>query len=422
VFHRWGRSTYTLAANVGFTSVRGDTLAIQQAQRASPRYYQRPDARSFQYDPRRTSLQGITGELYVNKVAGHWLWSLAASTTTPGFEVNDLGFQPRGDRISGVASAGYHWTTPGKVFREASAIVSLRESWNYDGDHIVDLIDAFSFGTFRNFWFYEVATTLAARATDDRLTRGGPLAAAPASWNVNGTVGTDDRRPVSVTVSTSYTRSEVGGREVFVAPAVAVRPSGALSFSLGPTYVIDRTDAQYVAQVSDPNATATFGARYVFAELGQHSLDVGLRMNLTFSPTLSFQLYAQPFTFAGQYQVFKELAAPRTYSFTVYGRDHGSTITYDPAARRYTVHPDGAIPGDSLQFDNPDFRTRSLRTNAVLRWEYRPGSTLFVVWTQARFNALGDPTFDAGRYLGHELLLDRPTNVLLVKVNYWLSL
>jgi hypothetical protein len=145
-------------------------------------------------------------------------------------------------------------------------------------------------------------------------------------------------------------------------------------------------------------------------------------MNLTFSPTLSFQLYAQPFTFAGEYRVFKELAAPRTYTFTVYGRDQGSTIAYDAAARRYTVHPDGRVPGDSLQFDNPDFRTRSLRTNAVLRWEYRPGSTLFVVWTQARFTSLADPAFDARHYLGHELLLDRPTNVLLVKVNYWLSL
>jgi hypothetical protein len=422
LFHRWGRSTYTLAANLGFASMRGDTLAIQQAQQASTRYYQRPDARYFQYDPSRTSLQGVTAELYVNKVAGHWLWSLAASTTTPGFDVNDLGYQLRADRISGLATAGYHWTAPGKVVREANAIVALRRSWNYDGDNIVSLIEAFSFGTFRNFWFYDVSGSFAARATDDRLTRGGPLAASPANWNANATLGTDDRRPVSVTVSASYAQNEAGGQQVLVAPAVALRPSGALSFSLGPTYLTDRNDAQYVAQASDPNARAMFGARYVFAELAQHSLDVSLRMDLTFSPTLSFQLYAQPFTFAGQYRVFKELAAPRTYTFTVYGRDHGSTIAYDPAARRYTVHPDGAVPGDSLQFDNPDFRTRSLRTNAVLRWEYRPGSTLFLVWTQARSNTLADPAFNAGHYLGHELLLDRPTNVLLLKVNYWLSL
>jgi hypothetical protein len=421
LFHRWGRSTYTLAANIGFAYVRGDTLAIQQVQRASPRYYQRPDARHFQYDPTRTSLEGLTGELYVNKVAGHWLWSLAGSTTTPGFDVNDLGYQVRADRISGVATGGYHGTTPGKVFREASAFVGLRRTWNYDRDAILSLIEAFSFGTFRNFWSYDVSGSFGARATDDRLTRGGPLAASPATWNLGGTVGTDNRRPVSVTVSTDYSQNEAGGRRVLLAPAVALRPSDALSFSVGPTYVTDRNAAQYVEQVSDPNARATFGARYVFAELAQRSLDVSLRMNLTFSPTLSFQLYAQPFTFAGEYRVFKELAAPRTYTFTVYGRDQGSTIAYDPAARRYTVHPDGRVPGDSLQFDNPDFRTRSLRINAVLRWEYRPGSTLFVVWTQARFNSLTDPAFDTGHYLGHELLLDRPTNVLLVKVNYWLS-
>ncbi|HEX4573940.1 MAG TPA: DUF5916 domain-containing protein, partial [Gemmatimonadales bacterium] len=421
VFHRWGNGTYTLAANLGWTDVRGDTTAIQLTQLASTRYFQRPDATSFHYDPTRTSLFGVTGELYLNKVAGNWLWGVAGSTTTPGFEANDLGFQHRVDRISGAATAGYHWTKPGPVFREASAFAWLGPSWNYDGNNIQDLMGAFTFGTFRNFWIYSVSATFNPRALDDRLSRGGPLAQTPARWNTNVFFATDTRRAVSGNVGLSYATSEAGGWTLSLFPAAELRPSAAVTLSLGPTYFAGRDAAQYVTRVTDTTATATYGARYVFARLVQHSLDAALRVNVTFSPMLSFQLYAQPFTFAGEYQAFEELRAPRTYTFNVYGRDNGSSISYDPVAQQYTVHPTGS-PTNSFQFSNPNFRDRSLRSNAVLRWEYRPGSTLFVVWTQSRFAEVTDPTFAPMHYLGHEVFGDRPTNVLLVKVNYWLSL
>ena len=421
LLHRFGKSTYTLAVSLGASYIRGDTTAIQAAQLFSNRYFQRPDAHSFHYDPSRTSLAGLTGDLYVNKVAGNWLWGLAGSTTTPGFEVNDIGFQRRVDRISGAAYAGYHWTKPGRVFRESSAFLSMGPSWNYDLDNIQKAFTAFAFGTFRNFWGYNASVAYSARALDDRLTRGGPLAATPAAWNAFTEVFSDLRRPVSFDASVSYSWNDADGWTLDLTPSVQVRPSGAVSFSLGPEYVVGRDAAQYVTQVSDPTATATLGARYVFAELAQHSVNVALRLNVTFSPILSFQLYAQPFVFTGAYTQFKELRARRTYTFNVFGQDNGSTIAYDGAANAYTADPDGAGPAAAFSFDNPDFRTRSLRSNAVLRWEYRPGSTLFVVWTQSRHGDFGDPSFDLTRDLGRELLRDRPTNVLLVKLNYWLS-
>src|SRR2546422_107518 len=421
LFHRFGKSTYPLAASLGGSYIRGDTTAIQAAQLFSNRYFQRPDAHSFHYDPSRTSLAGLTGDLYVNKVAGNWLWGLAGSTTTPGFEVNDIGFQRRVDRISGAAYAGYHWTKPGRVFRESSAFLSMGPSWNYDLDNIQKAFTAFAFGTFRTFWGYNAGVAYSARPLDARLPRGGPLAATPAAWNAFTEVFSDLRRPVSFDASVSYSWNDADGWTLDLTPSVQVRPSGAVSFSLGPEYVVGRDAAQYVTQVSDPTATATLGARYVFAELAQHSVNVALRLNVTFSPTLSFQLYAQPFVFTGDYTQFKELRARRAYTFNVYGRDNGSTVAYDAAANAYTVDPDGAGPAAAFSFDNPDFRTRSLRSNAVLRWEYRPGSTLFVVWTQSRHGDFSDPSFDLTRDLGRELLRDRPTNVLLVKLNYWLS-
>ncbi len=419
--HRWANGTYTVAANLGWSYVRGDTTALQETQQASTRYFQRPDATSFQYDPARTALFGLTGELYLNKVAGNWLWGVAGSTTTPGFEVNDLGFQHRVDRISAAATAGYHWTKPGKVFREASVFAWVGPSWNYDGDRILTSAGAFTFGTLHNFWIYNVQATFSAHALDDRLTRGGPLAETPAGWSAAAALNTDPRRVVTGIVSVAHSSNDAGGWQLFVNPAVELHPSSAVTIVLGPSYVAGRDPAQYVTQVGDSTATATYKARYVFAQFVQHSLDASFRVNVTFSPTLSFQLFAQPFTFTGEYQTFEELRAPRTYTFNVYGRDNGSTIRYDATAQQYTVHPTASAT-DSLQFSNPNLRDRSLRSNAVLRWEYRPGSTLFVVWTQSRFAEFGDPTFAPVHYLAHELLGDRPTNVLLVKLNYWLSI
>ena len=205
-----------------------------------------------------------------------------------------------------------------------------------------------------------------------------------------------------------------------------------MSLSFTPGYFTGRGAAQYVKRVPDATAATTLGVRYVFAELRQQSFYVTWRLNATFSPDLSFQLYAQPFTFTGHYTGFKELRSPRTFSFNQYGRDNSSTVTLDDPTvcggagqgECSGIDPDGAAgPAKTFALYNPDFRTRSFRTNAVLRWEYRPGSTLFVVWTHSRSGYFPyDASFDVWRDAGRELFRDRPTNVFLVKLNYWLSL
>jgi len=258
---------------------------------------------------------------------------------------------------------------------------------------------------------------------DDRLTRGGPAALTPAAYQSNVFVQTNQNKPVNLGVGAFYSRDAAGTWLSNLNSQIAVRASSALSLSLTPNYSSGRSAAQYVQQVRDSIAPpSTYGVRYVFAQLRQHQMDVSLRLNATFSRVLSLELFAQPFTFSGAYTGLKELAAPRTFDFATYGRTNGSTISYDSASAVYTVKPVGAQPTDSFTVSNPDFRTRSVRVNAVLRWEYRPGSTLFVVWTQNREGDFADPSFDAARDLGRELLKDRPTNVLLVKLNYWLNL
>src|SRR5206468_3677069 len=184
----------------------------------------------------------------------------------------------------------------------------------------------------------------------------------PAQWQAGANITSDNRQPVNGSLNTQYFRDAGGTWSFTVNPVVNLRPSAAVSLQLGPSYVRGFTVAQFITSQDDTAAAATYRARYVFGELSQRQLDLTTRLNLTFSPT------------------------------------------------------------DSFQFSNPDSRVRSFRSNAVLRWEYRPGSTLFFVWSQSRSVNLLDPTLDLGHYLGHEMFLDPPTNVLLVKFNYWLSL
>jgi hypothetical protein len=430
-FHRWQSNTYSLTGSVGTSLVTGDTLALQRTQTSSVRYYQRPDQDRVRYDPDRTSLWGATADVRIAKDGGSSNWAVGASTTTPGFEVNDLGFQTRVDRASVAGFLGHRWTQPGRVFREASVSTSGGPSWNYDRDLIGASWGAFLFGRFLNYWGYNVGLNYSFESWNDRLTRGGPVTVDPAEFNVSGGFFSDGRKRVTLNLFGFYTRSAVGSRFAGVFPSIGVRPSGAVTFEVSPEVTFGRSTAQYVTQRPDTLATATYGTRYLFAALDQRTIDVTLRVNVTMSPALSVQAYVQPFAFAGDFADFKELVAPRTFDFLRYGRDGASTDTVlattatgDPAV--YGFDPDGpGGPAAPMTVTNPDFTTRSFQSNVVLRWEYRPGSTLFVVWTLGRsqFRPF-DPTLHTGGELADLVLFRaiRPVNTVQVKLNYWLSL
>jgi hypothetical protein len=193
--------------------------------------------------------------------------------------------------------------------------------------------------------------------------------------------------------------------------------------SLTPSFIADESPAQYVTRVADPTATSFFGNRYVFAFIKTRTLSLDTRVNWTFSPNLTLQLFMQPFIASGAYSRFGEFVAPRTFQRAIYGQDVG-TITRTPAtavsSATYTADPDGAGPAPAFSFGDPDFTFRSLIGNAVVRWEYRPGSTVFFVWTQSRTGSDANSNFDFAAERG-AIFRDRPTNVFQIKVNYWLG-
>ncbi len=221
-----------------------------------------------------------------------------------------------------------------------------------------------------------------------------------------------------------FARRDVTGeydREFYL--DVNLRPTSALQIVLEPEIAFERDTDQFVASVEDALATATFGRRYVFADVTSTSFSLDARINWTFTPNLSLQLFLQSLFVASDFSNYKEFLRPRTYDFAVYGEDRG-TLAFDPQTQTYSVDPDGDGPAASFSFGNRfgqgDFNFRSLRGNFVLRWEYRSGSTLFFVWQHLRSNVGPEDDLALGR--DADALFGEPAdNIFLVKLTYWLG-
>ncbi|NNM06576.1 MAG: carbohydrate binding family 9 domain-containing protein, partial [Gemmatimonadetes bacterium] len=395
-FHEWANRAWSLSGQVAGSRIAGAPAVITSAQMSSARYFQRPDAQHVRLDPSATSLSGYTGHLELRRQAGlHWRGGAEFNFTSPGFEVNDLGFQRNADRREAEVSLEYQENRPGETFRRWEISAQPQTSWNFDGDRLETQLSIRSNFTWLNYWSTRLSYERTFESMDDRLTRGGPLAKKPSGNQISLSQTSDFSKPISGFGSVTYTWDEAGGSRTSYFASVGIKTSSTWELTLGPRLSINNSVAQYIGTRDDPEATATFGIRYLFADLEQTTLSMDTRLNMTFTPELSLELYAQPFIATGNYETPKELRAPGTFEFNRYGIDGGElTLDEDGDA---TVDPDGAGPAESFTVYNRDFNRVSLRGTGVLRWEWRPGSTLFFVWQQNRSSSNGYGDFDLGR-------------------------
>jgi hypothetical protein len=403
---------------VAGSRVNGSAAAIASTQRSSTHYLQRPDASYLTYDSTRTSLSGYMDEVAVMKT-GSVFGSLAYKEMNPTFELNDLGFVGRGDYRVVSEAIGYRNFHQSRFLRNYSALAYGNHEWNFGGTQLFRHWAGSVNATTNNLWTLSLGGMVMPATYDDRMTRGGPIVGVPTNYSVNGSVSTDSRWPVIVGLNTYYAHSRDRSESPSLGLSFDMRPTSTLHIIVGPSWSATRRATQYLTVVPDVNATATFGNRYVFANLDQNTLSLDTRVEWTLTRTLSLQTYIQPFVASGAYSDIKEFSRPGTFDFAVYGRDQG-TATYDAGTSRYTIDPDGAGPSAAFALPNPDFNVRSLRGNAVLRWEYRPGSAIYVVWQQQRSGFAPRGDFDAGRDVG-DIFRTVPTNVFLVKATYWIG-
>jgi uncharacterized protein DUF5916 len=411
------RRDWVLSGGLSGSTVSGSQAAVLRLQRASQRYYQRPDAPHVSVDPTATSLSGWSGRLGLNRNSGNVTFNAGLWGISPGFEPNDLGFATQTDRGGAHGQLLFRKLTPDRWTRSRQLALAKWWTFNYGGESQGNGVQLTASTLLRNFSKLDLTLGKSWNTLDDKLTRGGPTTIRPGIENLTLAWTSDVRRRLWTSLSYVASNREFGSRSRQVLATLNYRPFTALTLQASPYWLRVETVAQYLQTVLDPTASATYGSRYVFGRLEQREISVPLRLSLALSPKLSLQLYTQALLSAGDYPEIKELAAPRSYDFPVYGRDVG-TIVRDPELPAYTIDPDADGPAPSFRLALPDFNLKSLRVNAVLRYEFRPGSAAYLVWTDRRQDGRnpGDPSF--GRDLGQ--LFEAPgDDVLLVKVAWW---
>ena len=416
----FGKKDWIWEWSVGGSRVEGSTEAISLVQNSSARYYDRPDADHIELDPNRTALEGWTASQMLAKQTGNWKVNLKAHAYSPGFDTNDLGFLTRTDLISSHAVVLYNNPEPGKLTRDRNWWIGKYQSWNFDGDLLKNGFYGRYQTRFHNYWYTGIGGGYDWAVDDDRATRGGPVVTDPTGMSVNVYLGGDHRKPFNWEIWGETWRGGEGTEGFAGGTWFRFKPATNIQLTVNPNYSDQHSWLQYVTVVSDTLATSTFGKRYVFAEIDRKTLELETRIDWTFSPTLSLQMFLQPFIASGDYVDFKELERPRSLDYMVYGVE-GGTIDFNPDTGRYTIDPDGGGAASPFSFSNPDFNFRSLRGSAILRWEFRPGSAVYFVWNENRANGINDGRFRPGR--DFDGLIDAPSDdVFLIKFSYWLAL
>jgi hypothetical protein len=327
--------------------VGGNEAALLRTQQTSARYYQRPDADHVDLDSTATSLGGFYAMAYVGKQAGTFTMRNGFAYVSPGYEVNDLGFQSEADRILVDTHYQYSQPTPGRFLRSWNTAISPDGKFNTAGDLIFANVNAMLNMEWLSYWRTNIRVQVDPWYDDDRLTRGGPMARTPGSWQARVNVNSDSRRATRLNASYNYYTDRADGWSRSYDFGVSARFRETINLNIGPSYSRSRSMAQFVRRVGDPTATSMFGARYVFAELDRSTVSLDTRLDLTLTPVLSLQLYLEPFLSVGQYRNLKELRAPNTYEFLVYGVDAG-TFSQN-ASGDFDIDPDGGGPAASFQ-------------------------------------------------------------------------
>ena len=385
---------YSITGYLVGSDVSGDASAIANLQQSSAHYFQRPDLPNNSLDPTRTSMSGAAGQLAVSQIGGeHLRFTSNYAFKSPGFDVNALGYMRRADQ-----KTTYNWLQirtdkPHRWTRWQMINFNVWRGWNYEGDRIQALENINAHALWKNNWQTGVGVNIGHPTIDDRVTRGGPALLQNPFHNVWHYVNGDSRRRVYFNYFGVYGGDGLGSRFREFDPEIHVRPVPSLLITTGLNINHTIQDAQWVGAVTDASN------HYVFGHMNQTTVSLTQRVNYTMTPNLSLQLYAQPFVSAGDYTNFRQVVDARA---AVYDQ------RYAPYA--YDINPNG----------DPNFNVKSFRTTNVLRWEYKPGSTLFIVWQQARENDAVPGGFELARDV-RGIFRVPPRNVFLVKLSYWLN-
>ncbi|MCG8374495.1 MAG: carbohydrate binding family 9 domain-containing protein [Balneolales bacterium] len=421
--HNWKDREYVVSGTFSATQINGTREVIEAAQNAPQRYMQRVDSDELSVDPTKTSLEGFATEFSLRKSGGeHFTGSVTYSEVSPGYETNDIGFMNRADYRAIAFAFQWQETEPKNLLYYEFWSYHLH-GWNYDGDRLWQNYNIGGFARFQNQWYINANINTSFGRVSDRLTRGGPVMKFNDDLNFNFNMGTNRAKRLFFYTGQFHRRDIENEYDDYYWMGVTYQPTTFLQISVEPELGFELDEDQYVTTIArnptDPDATQTFGNRYIFADSRNSNLSTEIRLNWTFNPRMSLQTFVRPFITSYRFSNFGEFNNPGGFGFDKYGVDEG-IITEDPVSegRFYVdIDEDGV---DDFDFSRGDFTYRSLQGNAVFRWEYKPGSTLFLVWQQQREGSIADGFYNYRRDL-IDIFDPKPRNIFLIKLSYWLG-
>jgi len=390
----WGffgsQRDWAFMGKMAFSRLNGTKERILRLQNSSHHYFQRPDYQTVSLDSNLTSLSGWMGRFGFKKMRGKITGQMALGILSPGFNVNDLGYSQRTNVINAHVVMGYRWLHPTTWYRRINLSLMTSQNRDFDGNVLFRQVYGTLSYTFPNYYSVGFSIQRTPEGLDQYLTRGGPMMAYPGYVSSNISFSTDQRKKIVLNGSFNNQTVNDGGFYRSVNLSLLYKPDASLrlTFSLNRGWGID--NHQWVCNIEDP--AAQFGYHYIFATINQERLSTTLRADWGITPTLSLQGYFQPFLAVGDYSNFKELAEARSYTY----------FTYEYAG-------------------NPDFNFKSFRGNVVLRWEYMPGSLLYLVWTQDRSNYAFPGQYNPQRAF-ETLFRERGNNIFFLKMSYMLNI
>jgi len=413
----WKDKAYRLSAKAVGSSLEGGTEAITRQQESSRRYYQKPDG-TRKLDTTLRLLQGTGISAEFAKIGGsHWQYGIRGSMLSPGLEVNDQGYMRIADMIRQSAWISYILWDPFSIFRTMNINFAQWSGFDFKGRNTFTGVN-FNFNTqFKNYWYLNIGIRRGGFELDRHELRGGPSIKVPGRWNFQTGIGTDRRKKLSAGFSFNLGKGDqLYSKSMNLSLRISYRPIAALNLSFVPNYSKSSKDFIYVSTQKEDGKDV-----YLVSAIEREILSASLRVNLSFTPDLSLEYWGQPFLFSGNYSGFKKVTNPDQKVFiSQFHQYTASEITYDKTNNQYLIdnNGDGNV---NFTLPNPDFSVVEFRSNMVLRWEFVPGSTFFLVWSQGKNGYSDNGVFNLSNNFD-QLVKARATNIFLVKFSYRFSM
>jgi len=415
VRHHWKDKEYYFDARLIGSYINGSSESITLLQESSARYYQRPGAGYLDYDTTATHLSGYGGKFAIGKGSkGLWKYSTGATWLSPGVELNDLGYMTSADEINQVNEISYLINKPAGIFRTYSIELEQFNTWNYNGTYLGSGAHLNFSSEFKNKLGFAANLIYHGEAPNPKILRGGYDMIMPRNVSVFGRLNTDYSKKVIAMLGYSWQHSaENSANSYMIEPGLSYRPINNLKIGLSANYIENRDQLQYISTNYEVP-----GNRYILGTIDQTTVGLTVRVDLNLTPEFSIQYYGSPFVSRGSYTQLKYVTDPMAEEYEDRFEIYADPVLSDGI---YYLYDDANGERFDYTIEDPDFNFQEFRSNLVAKWEYRLGSFIYLVWSSEKSALTGASDASLGESY-KQLRSTYPSNIFLIKLNYWFTL